>query len=149
MIYMKNITVFIPKSGIYTLFAEGSFEKKVSEGDFHQIEFREDNILVLFYHFPFHRRLYVTSAPSLFNNENVHTLDGVDTERSILAQLRGRAFDRFKRSLSYIQEHTDYKCFTYPNEFWLRIIYLMQAGKNSLHNIQSIISEFQQKGGTK
>lgn len=140
-----NITVYIPQEGFYSLFAEGSFQRKEKTDEYYILDFKADDILILFYHFSWHRRLYVTCNPPKFNNRHIHTLEGVEGERSVLAQLRGRAFDQLKRSLYYIKKETDCLCFSYPNAFWTQIIYLMQNSKNSHTNMDIIISRFKEQ----
>ena len=144
-----NLTVNIPKNEYYTLFAEGKFLSKHSDDNCTEITFAKKGILILFYHFPKHgrsqhRRVYITCNPDTFENKYVHSLEGVSEERTVLAELRGRAFDRLKMSLEYIRKETNDECYTYSNEFWLKVSYLMHAGKNSQYNINNLISIFKE-----
>ena len=141
-ISMDIVTVRIPATDFYSLFAEGSFLKMEKTETEYYIDFNADNVLIVFYHFPFHRRLYITCNPAKFNNKEIHVLEGVDNERSVLVQLQGRAFDRFKRSLDFIKKETDNTCFSLQNEFWFQMANLMRAGKNSTLNMKTVISRF-------
>lgn len=141
---MELVTVFIPpEKAPYTLFAEGAFVSiKGNKDEGYQVDFSEDYMLLLFYHFPFHRRLYVTV--NHFHSLPKNSLMGVSQKRVILAELQGRAFDRMKRSLAYLKKLTGGNCFSFPKEFWLRFIALMRSGKNSQQNIDTLVKEFSQ-----
>lgn len=139
---METVTVFIPpEKAPYTLFAEGGFLRM--DGDDESgwsVEFDAESALLLYYHFPFHRRLYVTChADSRFP---LQKFSGVSDSRSLLCELYGRAFDRMKRAMPHIVKLTGGRCFFFPPEFWLRISHVMRYGKNSRMNISRIVSEF-------
>ncbi len=160
---MNTICVEIPRNDFFTLYADGSLISKSSNEVYHELIFNKNNILILFYHFPEkkrkksqHRRVYITCDPSQFENKNVYNLYGISKKRTVLFQLRGRSFDRFKNSLEYIKKQTNYECFKYPLEFWVKFCALNQevpqinnetkrmrkTAKNSHHNIDELISIF-------
>jgi hypothetical protein len=142
---MDVITAFIPasaSSGLFTLFAEGDFVRISDTGEGHSIEFNGGSVLLLFFHFPNHRRLYVTCDPEKLEGRFVHRFDNLDTERSVLVQLRGRKFDRMKQSVEYLKKLSEGRCFRYSLLFWTQLIYLIQQGKNSRFNLNTLASRY-------
>lgn len=147
MINMNEIYVLIPKedsSYPFTCYAEGSFiriEDAITE---YQISFKEDDILIVFFHFPHHRRLYITVPKG-----KIDTLEDIDfwnisEERQILAELRGRCFDRLKLSIRILKEITKGACFSYPVSFWSQLIMLIQQNKHSKMNLQFLCEAYKE-----
>ncbi len=136
---MKDtVRVKIPKDSYYTLFAEGVLQSLESYGIGHIATFDFSYPVVLYYTFHHHRRLYVIMRSSV--NEIFHCND-VSRQFSIIAQLRGRSFDRFKRSLRYIVRKS--KGFhKFPAEFYFKLSFLCTHQKNDKINLDRLFKKY-------
>ena len=136
---MKNtVRVRIPKDSYYTLFAEGVLLNLESYGTGHIATLDFSYPVVLYYTFHHHRRLYVIMQPSV--NEIFHNND-VSRPFSVIAQLRGRSFDRFKRSLRYIVRKS--KGFhEFPAEFYFKLSFLCTHQKNDKINLNTLFYKY-------
>ena len=136
---MKNtVRVRIPKDSYYTLFAEGVLLNLESYGTGHIATLDFSYPVVLYYTFHHHRRLYVIMQPSV--NEIFHNND-VSRPFSVIAQLRGRSFDRFKRSLRYIVRKS--KGFhEFPSEFYFKLAVLCTHQKNDKINLNRLFYKY-------
>ena len=136
---MKNtVRVRIPKDSYYTLFAEGVLLNLESYGTGHIATLDFSYPVVLYYTFHHHRRLYVIMQPSV--NEIFHNND-VSRPFSVIAQLRGRSFDRFNRSLRYIVRKS--KGFhEFPAEFYFKLSFLCTHQKNDKINLNRLFYKY-------
>ena len=136
---MKNtVRVRIPKDSYYTLFAEGVLLNLEAYGTGHIATLDFSYPVVLYYTFHHHRRLYVIMQPSV--NEIFHNND-VSRPFSVIAQLRGRSFDRFKRSLRYIVRKS--KGFhEFPAEFYFKLSFLCTHQKNDKINLNRLFYKY-------
>ena len=136
---MKNtVRVRIPTDSYYTLFAAGVLLNLESYGTGHIATLDFSYPVVLYYTFHHHRRLYVIMQPSV--NEIFHNND-VSRPFSVIAQLRGRSFDRFKRSLRYIVRKS--KGFhEFPAEFYFKLSFLCTHQKNDKINLNRLFYKY-------
>jgi len=135
---MDTVTARIPKDGFFTLFVEGSLIK-ISDMESEYLAEYKKGILLLYYHFPFHRRVYITCTPELFSSCFLHRFDNVDTDLSVLAQFRGRNFDRLKQAADYLNHTTSGAFYQYPPAFWLQLACLIREGKDALCNFRQLV----------
>lgn len=134
----NTVVIRIPKTKNYTLYAEGSLCRIDKDGEDHLITLDFSHPVILYYTFRYHRRLYVITSPGTPVLRN----DDVSGNFSIIAQLRGRSFDRFKRSMQYIVEKTEKRCYEFPAAFFWQLSYLAQAGKNDRINLGILIKKY-------
>lgn len=136
---MKDtVRVRIPKNSYYTLFAEGVLLDLEPEGAGYIASLDFSYPVVLYYTFHHHRRLYVIMRPSV--NEFFHNND-VSSPFSVISQLRGRSFDRFKRSLRYIVRKS--KGFhKFPPEFYFKLSFLCSHQKNDKINLNRLFNKY-------
>lgn len=136
---MKDtVKVRIPKDSYYTLFAEGVLLSLEPYGTGHIAALDFSYPVVLYYTFHHHRRLYVIMRPSV--SEIFHNND-VSRPFSIVTQLRGRSFDRFKRSLRYIvRKSKGYRKF--PAEFYFKLSFLCSHQKNDKINLNRLFNKY-------
>ncbi len=136
---MKDtVSVKIPNASYYTLFAEGSLLELEPYGNGHIATLDFSYPVVLYYTFHHHRRLYVIMRPS--KGEFFHNND-VSRPFSIITQLRGRSFDRFKRSLRYIVRKS--KGFhEFPAEFYFKLSFLCTHQKNDKINLDRLVQKY-------
>lgn len=146
---MSNVRVFIPPGEqLFSLYADGNLIKKEgNEDEGYNLEFTPQ-MIALFYHSKNHRRCYVTVDPLLVSHWGFqqYSLHGVDEKRVVIAVLLGRSFDRFKRSLSLLKKMTA-NCYNLPPLFWIRFAYLAQKGRNSVSNIERLLTYFGDENG--
>ena len=142
---MNEISAFIPKedsSYPFTCFAQGSFIRLEDEETEYRISFNEDEVLILFFHFKNHRRIYVTLKENSIEKIENKTFWNVDKSRQVLAELRGRNFDRFKMSLDFINDFTEGKCFSFPIAFWAQLVMLCQQNRHSELNLKYLCESY-------
>ena len=134
----NTVVVRIPKTKNYTLYAAASLCRIDKDGEDHLITLDFSHPVILYYTFRYHRRLYVITSPGTPVLRN----DDVSGNFSIIAQLRGRSFDRFKRSMKYIVEKTEKRCYEFPAAVFWQLSYLAQAGKNDRINLGILIKKY-------
>lgn len=142
---MNSITVKIPKKGqsYITLYAEGTLISQLDKGKYYQLEMASNKCLILFYNFNIkHRRLYVVCKPELMNNKFINTFELVSEKLSVVAHLRGRGFDQFKRSLEYMKKATDKKVMDLPPAFWWQFAYLCNKELNNHVNLNRLLLNY-------
>jgi hypothetical protein len=137
---VSDIVVSIPKHSFYTLYAEGASCGITDTGDTFKVSFSPSGTIILFYTFPHHRRLYAVRRESTAGIRK-QFIDCVEPLFSLF-QLRGRAFDRFKRALEYIKKTAGARCFDYPSLFWFQLACLCREDKNSLLNISILMHRY-------
>lgn len=132
---MENLlNVRIPKDAKYTLYAEGVFMGIEDFGIEYQVTLDFSYPVVLYYTFKKHRRIYIIMKPS---GTEVFRNDDLSETFSIIAQLRGRPLDRFKRSLRYIVKKT--RSHKFSVEFYFKLAFLCQQGENDRLNLNKLL----------
>ena len=139
----KTISVMIPKymKLNYTLFAEGNRLCMNREGPFIKIDFDFSSPVCLWYTYKFHRRLFIIMQPTLYELESVDVIGTF----SILTQIQGRSYDRFKRSLRYICRMTQKQCYKFPPMFYFSLSTLAVEKKNSRENLRLLAHKYYRK----
>lgn len=138
-----TVTVHIPQhSKDYTLYAEGFLCGIEKDGEDFLVTLDFSFPVILYYTYRYHRRIYIITRP--YPPFAVRNSD-VNREFSIISQLRGRSFDRFKRSVKYIADRTGRTCFGYPAAFFWQLSYLCIAGKNDRVNLELLIKKYSPK----
>ena len=100
-----------------------------------------DFCVVLYYTVGKYRRLYICqcSAPK---DADISMLSGCKMPVTVLYELTGRAFDRFKRSMDYLNHASDGLFYRLPYIFFLQLAALCQAGKNSRLNLSLLVRRY-------
>ena len=137
----STIAVKVPKSGKYTLYAEGNLLGMNDQGPYFKLNFDFESPVCLWYTHTQHRRVYIIMKPTLYKMESADVIG----DFSILSQLRGRSFDRFKRSLKYICRITKCACYTFPPAFYYSLSNLAAVGKNSRANLILLTHRYYKK----
>ncbi len=141
----KNIRISIPaaKNSFFTIYAEG-----VSFGVFLRPERKEYDVfldpqypIILYFTFGKHRRAYICANPD-FMQSNVYKFSCSNRSLSVISQLRGRAYDRFKRSLRFLCKHTDERCRKFDIRFYWQLAYLSKKGRNSNLNLKLLAEKY-------
>ena len=137
---MNAISVRIPKNDYYTTYAEGVFLSMDTESeDGVIINLDADYTFFLYYTFKFHRRLYICSTKIPGND---HKFENVNEPVKILCQLRGRAFDEFKRSVNYLNKSTKGSFYHLPPMYFWQLAALCRARKNSRINLELLTKRY-------
>ncbi len=141
---MAEVTVIVPRDKEYTLFCEGKLIHLETLPTIYRLEMDFDYPIILYYTHRYHRRLYIIMKPCPpLICENVD----VRSPFSVIAQLRGRGFDRFKRSMWYIKRKTNGLCYRFPPSFYFKLSYLANNEKNSRFNLNMLINQYLKKTG--
>lgn len=128
----NNMIVTLPNKTIdgFTLYAEGSlkgnyFFKEVDYNK-HQLIFDDNYIVILFYTYPHHRRVYIVSADKtgLLPKTNLPCVKGALT---ILYKARGKKIDLLKKSL-FLFRKLPYKQF--PILFYQKLAAIIETNTN-------------------
>lgn len=140
------ITAKIAKHGIYTSYAEGKILSSLDKGNYYEIKLSEQSIIILYYHFNFHRRVYICCIPEKLSscklNHPILKFHNVDKNLTVIAELQGRAFDRFKRMCNVIKNYTNGRFYDYSILFFSKLAFLCRYGKNSMVNIKNLCKIF-------
>lgn len=119
-------TVKIPdkdKDG-FSLFADGVIlDKQFIKGEKPLFTFSLSHVLLLFYTYPHHRRLYIVYG----KGENKTLLPQLDTPASIIYKARGKKFDLIKNALYFLQQKIGDKYFNLPAAFWYELSILAET----------------------
>lgn len=136
---MTEIKMIVPRDKLYTLFCEGRLLHIEKLPNKFELTMDFDYPVVLYYTHRHHRRLYIITKPCKpFIMENADVLSPF----SIIGQLRGRSFDRFKRSMWYIKKKTLGSCYTFPPSFYFKLLFLANNGKNDRFNLNQLIKQY-------
>lgn len=140
-----NIKISVPaeKNAFYTIYAEG-----VSYGAYLRPSRREYDVfldsrypIILYFTVRNHRRAFVCASPDLMES-NIHAFACTEAPLSVIAFLHGRAFDRFKRSLSYLCKYTENRCHEFGIPFYWQLSYLAKNGLNSTMNLRLLAEKY-------
>lgn len=134
----ENVMVKIPGGANYTLYAEGVLLGMEFYGADYIVSLDFSYPVVLYYTFHYHRRLYIIMRAS---GRDVYRCHDVSSPFSIISQLRGRSFDRFKRSLAYIVKKTS-GFHQFPPEFYFKLSFICSQGKNDMVNLNRLIEKY-------
>lgn len=66
-------------------------------------------------------------------------------ELAVISQLRGRAYDRFKRSLRFLCKHTDERCRKFDLRFYWQLAWLSKMGLNSNLNLKLLAEKYDEE----
>ncbi len=139
---MGEIRILIPKKdSIPSVYAEGVFlGKDFYKGDV-EIILDSDYCTTVYYTYKLHRRLYVCCNPGK-KGINATALPMVNQEVTILTQLRGRHFDRYKEAMSLLNKATKGQFYKLPPQFFWQLSILCRTGKNSNFNIKNLVRRY-------
>ena len=139
---MGEIRILIPKKGsIPSVYAEGVFiGKDFYKGDV-EIVLDSGYCTTVYYTYKLHRRLYVCCKPGK-NGEYATALPMVNQTVTVLTQLRGRHFDRYKEAMSLLNKATKGQFYKLPPQFFWQLSILCRTGKNTNFNIKNLIRRY-------
>ena len=127
----------------FTVFAEG-----VSYGAFlnpekglYEVYLDYSQPILLYFTLNKSRRLYICTNPENSSTEIVK-FPVANKPLSVMATLRGRAFDRFKRSLKYIKKVLKTDCTRYDIKFYWELAYLSNMNLTFSANLKSLVEKY-------
>ena len=127
----------------FTVFAEG-----VSYGAFlnpekglYEVYLDYSQPILLYFTLVKSRRLYICTNPENSSTEIVK-FPVANKPLSVMATLRGRAFDRFKRSLKYIKKVLKTDCTRYNIKFYWELAYLSNTGLTAAANLKALVEKY-------
>ena len=137
-----DCTVTIPVDNEhYSLYAEGVFVRKTVTEQQSFITLNDDFCILLYYTVHTWRHLYVCVATRLFPY-CPHNFNESDAPLSVIADLSGRAYDRFKRSMRYLNAATRGAFYRFPPAFFWQLASLCRFGKNDRLNLQMLVYQY-------
>lgn len=135
-------TVAIPSdNGHYTLYAEGVFIRKSFMDGRSFITLDASHAIVLYYTVHEWRHLYVCVAADALPG-HAFNFNECDMQLSVLADLTGRAYDRFKRSMDYLNAASAGTFYRYPAPFFWQLAALCRCGKNDRFNLRLLAGKY-------
>ncbi len=144
--YFFMISVLIPSDdNYYHIYAEGVFVSQHNDNNQTEIVLDDNYPFILYYYFPYHSRIYICCTKEKCS-KNLFSLYNVNKDFSIIAVLEGRrSFDRFKRTMDYLNQKTDGEVYKLPVSFFWQLAYLCKFGKNSSYNIEKLTKRYNYK----
>ena len=141
-IFMDELRVLIPKKGDFpSVYAEGVFAGK----DFYngEVEILLDSryCTTVYYTYKLHRRLYICCVPEKQKGIST-TLPRISKAVTVISQLRGRHFDRYKEGMSFLNQATKGQFYKLPPQFFWQLSILCRSGKNSNFNIKNLVRRY-------
>lgn len=79
-------------------------------------------------------------------HSNIYHFNCANKELAVISQLRGRAYDRFKRSLDWLDKKTNSRWKKYNIQFFWQLAYLSKKGLNSSQNLKFLIDIYDFQG---
>lgn len=88
------------------------------------------------------RRLYICCNPVFLGNINKYHLNFVSKDVCIINQLRGRAFDEYKMSISYLKEATDNEVLDLSPGFFWQLSELCKSFENNYVTLELLTKKY-------
>ena len=134
--------VFIPvkqRDG-FSVFAEGALldMETTSRGDLY-LSFSDNSILVLYYTYPNHRRLYILHTKGV--GEKVR-LPCTDKPASIIFRGMGKALDITKNAFYYLKKTTQEAYLYFPKEFYYEMGILADSKKLNRFKLKLLMKKY-------
>ncbi len=127
----------------YTVYAEGVSHgvRLIPERREYEISLDCRHPIVLYFTFRTFRKAYVCIAPEIFGM-NIYRFDCASRELAVVSQLRGRAYDRFKRSLAWLRRQTQNRVHKFDIRFYWQLAFLAKKGLNSNLNLKMLAENY-------
>lgn len=139
------ITITIPPpTKRFSIYADGVLDAVVRLKEKSFVTLNDRYPITLYYRFGIHRHLYVCTSTSGFPNFPAKTLEGVPCPMAVLAELTGRAFDRYKRSMYRLKNDTNGKVMRLPPEFFWMLAQKCEQGKNAMKSVDRLMQSYMQ-----
>lgn len=124
----RNLQITIPHAPIFfTLYADGKEDTIVNTDTGSVLYYPDNAIILLYYTFPTHRRLYCVRNTEC---SIMSDLPSVSLPVSILFKQFASRVDKTKKAISYLREHYHEHAYNLPNGFYSRLgLMLSQKGK--------------------
>lgn len=137
-----DCTITIPQeNGNWTVYAEGVLVRRAFTDGASFVTLDDDHCITLYYTVRTWRRLYVCASPRLVPFR-VHDFAESDAPLSVMADLAGRAYDRYKRSMGRLSAATGGGFYRYPPAFFWQLAFLCRFGKNDAHNLERLVRRY-------
>ncbi|GMO61628.1 MAG: hypothetical protein Ta2A_07830 [Treponemataceae bacterium] len=136
-----SLKIYIPeKPPFYTLYAQGLFNWK----SFDRIkrvtvfEYPANAVIALYYSYPSYREVSVIRNTE---NDDGIMLPALSKKVSVLFSLRASRFDKLRRAISFLNEHTEHGAYSFDDGFYTRLYFLLlQRGKINYTALKQLIA---------
>ena len=135
---METVITIPPTNVHFSLFAEGALLSVFSMGPGMEsfVTLEDEHPINLFYKINGRRYLYICTSVREMESLPVYKFKEVSSPLRVMAVLHGRAYDRYKRSLSYLKKRYTGKSSRFRSLFFMRLAALCRNGMNSNRNIE-------------
>ena len=139
----KEICITVPPATRhFSLFAEGCVLGVYAgePGEAAHVILDASHPVALYYHVAGRRRLFICMSGDMGKEFPKRIFPETLSEVSVLTELSGRAYDRYKRTMEWAARHVGPAVFTLPPDFFLVLAELCRGGRNSGANISLLLS---------
>ena len=135
---METVITIPPTNGHFSLFAEGELLSVFSMGPGREsfVTLEDEHPINLFYKINGRRYLYICTSVRDMEYLPVYNFKEVSSPLRVMTVLHGRAYDRYKRSLSYLKKKYVGKSSRFRSVFFMKLAALCKNGMNSNSNIE-------------
>ena len=144
------INVTIPRRELYTLYAEGVLlSEDFTEDGLPVLEFDENAVLILYYKFMNHRRIYICfseksgKTPGSVCVNTFPDVDGGNRKMSVVRELRGRPYDRFKKYMKWLSLSTEGKIYRMSPAFFWQLAVFCTTKKVSRELVKMLVLRYE------
>jgi hypothetical protein len=117
-----GLTVLIPEKAAYTLYARGEIASHTTvNGQGTYISFSDGSVVLLFYKWRRHRRVYIVREATCLIHYPPVKLPGVLKPVGILGKFRGRRVDLLRRAYFNLEQVNGFKVYRFGSRFWQRL----------------------------
>jgi hypothetical protein len=114
------LDVHIPKDSLFTLYARGNIERKITVNDVGTF-ICFDGVVLLYYKYPHYRRAYVVRNGAETRHHPAIVLPNVRQKVGIILQATGRRVDILRWVYWNLEQINGKKVYTYNTLFWQKV----------------------------
>jgi hypothetical protein len=142
----NNLIITNTPNNFYSIYSDGIFEKKHfdKEAGITTLEYKENAVVLLYYTYPVHRRVYLVRNVS-DETKNLTGLPSLSKKVKIIFKNTASRVDKTRRAFGHIREHYG-DPFIFSDDFYLRLDFLIkQKGKIKYSLIDILVNKYFKK----
>jgi hypothetical protein len=137
-----NLIVVNTPNNFYSIYSDGVFDKKHfdKETELTTLEYGVNAVILLYYTYPVHRRVYLVRNVSY--ETNLTGLPSLSKKVKVLFKNTASRVDKTRRIFGYIREHYG-SPFAFTDDFYLRLDFLIkQKGKIKYGSVDMLVKKY-------
>jgi hypothetical protein len=137
-----NLIITVTPNNFYSVYSDGVFERKHFDKDAEItiLEYGEKAVILLYYTYPVHRRVYLVR--NISDETNLTGLPSLSKKVKIIFKNTASRVDKTRRVFGHIREHYG-SPFIFPDDFYLRLDFLIkQKGKIKYYLIDALVEKY-------